>query len=31
MYDSMRPYHTEDGILVIGLKDFLKGPESMDV
>ena len=30
MYDPMRPYHTEDGILVIGLKDFLKGPESMD-
>ena len=29
-FDGLPPYHNEDGILVLALEDFLKGPESMD-
>jgi len=31
MYATGRPYQNDDGILTIGLRDFLKGPESLDL
>ena len=28
--DHIKPWHTEDGILVVGLFDFLSSPDSLD-
>lgn len=30
-FDGLLPYHNEDGILVMALKDFLKGPGALDL
>ena len=31
MYSPQKHYHNDDGILIIGLSEFLKGPESLDL
>ena len=31
MYGNQRPYHNDDGFLIVSLQDFLKGPEVMDL
>ena len=31
MYSPMLHYHNDDGILIMGLRDFLKGQESLDL
>ena len=31
MYSPQYHYHNDDGILIIGLREFLKGPESLDL
>ena len=30
-FDGLPPYHNDEGILVMRLEDFLKGPESLDL
>ena len=31
MYGNQRPYHNDDGFLIVSLQDFLKGPEVLDL
>ncbi len=31
MYGNQRPYHNDDGFLIVSLRDFLKGPEVLDL
>ena len=31
VYGNQRPYHNDDGFLIVSLRDFLKGPEVLDL